>query len=75
MRQLTLAEAYLNENGGSPTEYQLNLSNGQRLGEAFFNALSGTDQELLQGRSVDPFWRYTTNAVEAAIEFLLYSKQ
>lgn len=69
-----LAEDYLAGYGGSPSEYRYNLKVGQRIGQAFFNALSGADQELLSGTTHDPFYSMHGPAVLRAIEFLLDSK-
>lgn len=51
----TLAELYLKDRGGSVTEYHLSLEQGQRLGQAFFNSLSGTDQERVRATVYDTF--------------------
>lgn len=69
-----LAEDYLAGRGGSVYEFHYNMSEGQRMGQAFFNALSGTDQERLRGQINDPFYNDgpgTGQKIVNAIQFLL----
>lgn len=63
---------YLQEFGGDAGKFEkaLNLG-GQRVGQAFFNALSTKDQELLRGTIRDPFYKDSIDAVYLAIEFLM----
>lgn len=68
----TLAEDYLVWSGGSVSEYHFNLTMDQRLGQAFFNALSGADQEKLRYTTYDPFNKFSSSAIETAINFLLF---
>lgn len=70
----SIVELYLEERGGSPYEYNRNLEDGQRLGQAFFNALSGVDQERLRGTIRDPFYKLSERKLEEAIEWLLESE-
>lgn len=67
----TLAEDYLSGMGGSPSEYRWRLSNGERLGQAFFNSLSGTDQDRITGTIVDPFHKSDQDSLVRAMEWLL----
>lgn len=67
----TLAEDYLNSRGGSPTTFQNCLTEGQRIGQAFFNALSEKDQERLRGTTRDPFYIEHGPALHKVIEWLL----
>ena len=67
----TLAEDYLNGNGGSVEEYHKYLAGGQRIGQAFYNALSTKDQERLGGSLADPFYSITQESVYQAIETLM----
>lgn len=69
--ETSLAEDYLAGRGGSVYEYHYNMSEGQRRGQAFFNALSGRDQELIRGSGYDTFYTVGHAAIEKAIEFLL----
>lgn len=65
----TLAVWYLEESGGNRAEYLVNLGVGQRIGQAFFNALSGNDQEKLRGTAYDPFYGGQVETYEA-IDYL-----
>lgn len=62
---------YLKENGGSQTEFLLACQDKERLGQAFFNALSDTDQEKIRGLGLDPFYRTEPQAIWDAIAFLM----
>jgi len=67
----TIAEDYLQGRNGSIQEYHLGLARRLRLGQAFFNALSEKDQQLLRGTLRDPFHKNTSQAIEEAVVFLL----
>lgn len=67
----TIAHDYLSARGGSPSEFDYNKKEGQRLGQAFFNALSGTDQERVRGTLHDPFYKHSEEMILSTIEFLL----
>jgi len=75
-KNMTIAEDYLHGRCGSLYTYHRGLQSGQRLGQAFFNALSRVDQFRLAGRPEDPFHTPDAHvlgqlAVERAICFLL----
>lgn len=70
----TLAEDYLEGYGGSVSEYRSNLERGQRIGQAFFNAVNDEDRELLRGTSHDPFYVQHGPALIKIIEWLLDRK-
>lgn len=70
----TLAEDYLEGYGGSVATYHSCLTHGQRIGQAFFNALSQDDRDYLTGSLADPFYRDLSSAIERAVEALLYRK-
>lgn len=69
----TIAEWYLDEtipNGsGGSAAFRKRLTDGQRLGQAFFNSLSGTDQAKLRGTFYDPFNYGMVRTLEA-IDYL-----
>jgi hypothetical protein len=67
----TLAEDYLAGCGGSVTSYRASLERGNRIGQAFFNALSEVDQARLSGTLDDPFYSEAQESVYKAIEILL----
>lgn len=67
----TVVEEYLELQGGSPENYRRNLSQGQRLGQAFFNALSEQDKGRLVGTMKDPFYSNEQDKVYSTIEFLI----
>lgn len=67
----TLVEEYLALQGGSPENYRLFLSQGQRLGQAFFNALSDQDKGRLVGTMRDPFYTDDQEKVYKTLEFLI----
>lgn len=67
----TLVEEYLELQGGSPEQYRLNLTHGQRLGQAFFNALSSIDQGRLVGTTHDPFYSNDQDKVYKTLEYLM----
>ena len=46
------------------------LNDGQRIGQAFFNALPGYSQDRLRGTLADPFYRDTVESVVHAVDFL-----
>lgn len=66
-----LAEDYLEGRGGSPGLFRSNVLGHQRLGQAFYNALSEKDRNRLIGTIHDPFYKLSPAAIDAAIEFLL----
>lgn len=72
---MQLVESYLNERGGSVSNYHKFLVDGQRPGQAFFNALSPEDKSRIQGTLYDPFYTDMRHSVyekvEKAIEWLL----
>jgi hypothetical protein len=67
----TLAEDYLMGRDGYPGKMVVYLEEGQRLGQAFFNALSEEDQERIRSTPYDPYHTTTTADLYRAIEFLL----
>lgn len=67
----TLVEDYLELQGGSPEDYRRFLTQGQRLGQAFFNALSSVDQGRLVGTMHDPFYTTDQDKVYKTLEFLI----
>lgn len=67
----TLVEEYLELQGGDPQAYRENLANGQRLGQAFFNALSNLDQGRLVGTLHDPFYSNEQAKVHKTLEYLI----
>lgn len=67
----TLGEMYLEGRDGDISAYQEYLRHGQRVGQAFFNALSPENRARLRGTIHDPFYKETNDAVVQAIEFLL----
>ena len=67
----SLAELYLSGRGGSTLDYTRYLEQGQRIGQAFFNALSGEDQERVRGTIHDPFYHNSNYHIQRAIEWLL----
>lgn len=72
----TLAEDYLDGNNGSSEDYRRMLSKGQRIGQAFVNALSEFDYHRLTGSLYDPFYAegspfQVQSKVYEAIEFLM----
>lgn len=66
---LTLATQYLTDMGGDPKKYMTGLARGQRIGQAFFNALSESDQHKVRGTKYDMFYG-GQEEVYAAIDFL-----
>lgn len=67
----TIAEDYLSGRDGSVTEYHMGLARGERIGQAFFNALNPKDRERLRGSLFDPFFKNSSYGVRSAIDFLL----
>lgn len=67
----TVIEHYLEERGGSVERYHRFLTGGQRIPQAFFNALSENDQQRLRGGDKDPFFKDGSDPVYEAIEWLL----
>lgn len=65
------ASDYLKECGGSRLEFYYRIGQGERLGQAFFNSLSGLDQEFIRGMPVDPFYKNYFKCIYDAIEFLM----
>lgn len=70
MSNHTLAETYLSEFGGSVRNYRQYLSDGQRLGQAFFNSLVDSDQYQISGTPHDPFHKNDQASIHDAIDFL-----
>ena len=70
MTDHTLAETYLLWSGGSARFYRQYLSEGQRLGQAFFNSLIDSDQHKLSGTPHDPFHKDDQASIYDAIDFL-----
>ena len=66
----SLIEIYLSEFGGSVRFYRQYLSEGQRLGQAFFNSLIDSDKSKLSGTSHDPFHKNDKASIYDAIDFL-----
>lgn len=54
---------------GALRDYRKNLRDGQRPGQAFFNALPMIEQAMLVGTLYDPFYR--DDKIEDAVEFLV----
>jgi hypothetical protein len=52
-KSTTLAEDYLAGRDGDVTHFYKMLAKGQRLGQAFYNALSDKDRERLNGTMHD----------------------
>lgn len=69
----TLGEDYLAGNGGPAhvCKYHDGLTQGQRIGQAFFNALTPKDMEILTGSEFDPFYFDNNECVESAVGYLL----
>lgn len=72
----TLAEDYLDGYNGSSEDYRRMLSKGQRIGQAFVNALCEYDYNRLTGTLYDPFYAdgspfEVQTKVYEAIEFLM----
>lgn len=75
----SLIKAYLTEFGGDfhlftklfEGRFQLGTHIHQRLGQAFFNSLSSSDQARLRGSYYDPFYRDRLEEVEECIMWLL----
>lgn len=70
MTDYTLVETYLSEFGGSVRLYRKYLSEGQRLGQAFFNSLIDSDQHKLSRTPHDPFHKNDQASIHDAIDFL-----
>ena len=66
----SLIEIYLSEFGGSTQSYRQYLSEGQRLGQAFFNSLIDSDQLKLARTPHDPFHKNDQASIYDAIDFL-----
>lgn len=66
---LALAEWYLAESGGDLVTYYIGLRMGHRGGQAFFNALTDDDKDLVTGIQCDPFY-FGNDVVTRCIEFL-----
>lgn len=66
------AEWYLREHGGNVGRFWQAIDAGQRVGQAFFNALSKQDQEKVQKTEHDPF--YQPGRIPDTINFLLAQK-
>lgn len=66
----TLGEWYLSNADGDLLTYHQGLRHGHRIGQAFFNALSDSDQARIVSTLHDPFYGNTSGDVERAIEFL-----
>lgn len=73
-RFLQLAEVarkFLGSGYGSVEYFEVYLMAGQRLGQAFFNALTERNQEMIRGdHRVDPFYQD-----ELVIETIRYLKE
>lgn len=67
----TQAEIYLGMRGGDIRKYHQNQIRGQRIGQAFYNALSEQDRDRLFGTMFDPFNHEDENRVNEAITWLL----
>lgn len=67
----TVTEDYLDGRGGSSEAFRMYLQQGQRIGQAFFNALGPADQEILRSTAQDPFYESGQALIHLAIEFLL----
>lgn len=70
MNDYTIAETYLSNFGGSVHLYRRYLSEGQRMGQAFFNCLVDSDQYKLSGTPHDPFHKNDPASIYDAIDFL-----
>lgn len=63
---------YLKENYGSQVKMLWSIkSDNQRLGQAFFNALSARDQAKIRTTIFDPYYKTDTECIWKAIEFLM----
>jgi hypothetical protein len=67
----TMVEHYLEKRGGSVQNYNRFLTDGQRIPQAFFNALSENDRGRLRGTDQDPFFKDGQGPVYDAIQWLL----
>lgn len=67
----TLVEEYLDLQGGSSEAYRTNLTGGQRLGQAFFNALSEYDKGRVLATPHDPFYSTDQDKVYKTLEWLI----
>lgn len=70
-KKMTIVELYLHENGGSVTDYKKCIAKGERLGQAFFFALSDLDKRVLRGTIRDPFYKNDIQSVENAVDYLM----
>lgn len=66
----TLVAEYLRETQGSYSYFATRVRKGDRVGQAFFNALSHNDQARLRGTPHDPFHSDNYGALYDAIDFL-----
>lgn len=66
----TPVEVYLQENDGDVVKYHKGITEGWRIGQAFFNALSHQDQGRVVGTPHDPFYSIDPAKVEATIQWL-----
>lgn len=70
-KEMTIVELYLHENGGSIADYKKCITKGERLGQAFFFALSDLDKRILRGSIRDPFYKNDIQSVEEAVDYLM----
>lgn len=69
-----LALAYLSPEGFAYFRRETMETGRQRIGQAWFNALSPEDQNLLTGTMADPFYKDDWESVLVAWGFILGSK-
>lgn len=65
----SLSGWYIQESGGNLAGFKRDLEFGYRKGQAFFNALTPSDQKKLRSTDKDPFYG-GVNKILAAIDFL-----
>jgi hypothetical protein len=70
-KNTTLAEDYLKERDGNVRVFYDAMTDGQRLGQAFMNALSKKDYQRLTGTIFDCFYKTKQEDIYTAIEWLL----
>lgn len=51
-------------------DFEIGITLGHRLGQAYFNALGETERNLLRGTKYDPFYFDSVSRVLAAHKFL-----
>lgn len=69
-----IIEWYLTYTDGGLIRYHRSLNSGQRIGQAFFNALSPEDQESIRGTIWDTFHNNEAWEVASTISMFLTRK-